>query len=454
MLQVVVLMGCGMAYQAALGMCMPLYARFAEELGLGESIGGLVLAAPCVARVALNLMLGSLVDNVGRKPLLIGGSLVMAVGAYRTASATSMWSMIAGRLLVGAGGAASEIAAQACKLDVVAHFPSRRGMLLGWAHALTILAYAAGPVAGGYLSARLGVREPFYVFAHTLVATSILYLLLPAEKATPAGVKAEAMAAGTATGIIGEKMSPAPHHGPTSSTSSVDAGAASCTGSATPLQSAAPPPPQRSGLVVRVLGLGMSGEAVHRLLDDPRQLALLLFRFTITCGWASWMIVLPAHLTHTFGLDTPAIGLCLSVMTLAGFAFSPIGGGLADRLGAYRVARLGAVVSAAALGVMPCARRLAAVWALLAVWEVGTAATSAATAAAAAAATPSELRGLQSSLLGQVQDVTFAVMPFALGVLAARIGTSATLGLTAVLQIGTIAVAARMQTTARQRQRE
>lgn len=161
------------------------------------------------------------------------------------------------------------------------------------------------------------------------------------------------------------------------------------------------------------------------------------------------MIVLPMHLTRAFGLDTVSIGFCLSVMTLVGFAFSPLGGGLSDYFGAYRVARIGAFASAVALGVLPGAESLTAVWALLALWEVGTAATSAATSAAAAVATPSELRGLQSSLVGQVQDGTFAVMPTAVGVLAARIGTNTTLGLTAVLQIVMVVVAARMHETAR-----
>ena len=391
LLQLCVLTGCGMAYQATLGMCMPLYGQFAAHLGLGEATGGLVLAAPCVARVLLNFSVGSLVDSWGRKPLLIGGSMVMAVGAHRTASATSLSAMLVGRLLVGAGGAASEIAAHALRLDIAQHFPEKRGMLLGWVHALHILAYAAGPAAGGHLSRRHGVREPFYLFGYTLLATALIYLLLPAS-ASSGGAPAE--------------------------TSPRDAGG--------PL-------------------LGRGAAARRELLRDQQQVSLLLFRFSLTAGWASWMIVLPSHLTHAFGLDTLGIGVCLSVMTLVGFASSPIGGCLADRFGAYRVSRLGAVASAVALGVVPCASSLGGVWALLALWEVGTATMSAATSAAAAAATRPDLRGAQSSLLGQVQDGTFALLPAALGMLAARVGTAATLGLAAALQLSTIAAVGLIQ---------
>ena len=68
-----------------------------------------------------------------------------------------------------------------------------------------------------------------------------------------------------------------------------------------------------------------------------------------------------------------------------------------------------------------------------------------ATNAAASESTRCELRGVQSSLLGQVQDGTFVLMPTALGFLAASIGTTATLGLTAVVQLAIIAAAPSLQ---------
>ena len=70
---------------------------------------------------------------------------------------------------------------------------------------------------------------------------------------------------------------------------------------------------------------------------------------------------------------------------------------------------------------------------------------SSATSAAASEATRSELRGVQQALLGQVQDGAFVLMPTALGYLAASIGTTATLGLTAVVQLIIIAAAPRLQ---------
>ena len=425
-LQIAVLTGCGMAYQMSLGMCMPLYARYAEELNLGEAAGGLVLAAPCAARVLLNLKVGSLVDEWGRRPLLICGSLVMAIGAHGVASATGMWGMLAGRLLVGAGGAAADIAAQACRLDVAARYPAQRGALLGWAHALSILAYAAGPVVGGVLESSRGVRSVFRIFAHTLFATALLYVFLPPEEASR-----RASPDGTAPLLANDEGRADHRHRPGSASASHTTG-----GLCTRLC---------AWLCALLVPGGRGAGAVGELLSDPRQMGQMLLRFALTAGWASWMIVLPAHLTHEYSLSTAAIGLRLSVMTLVGFSASPVCGHLADRFGCDGVARSGAVFSAVALGLLPFSGGLAGVWALLAVWELGTAAISAATNAAASEATRCELRGVQSSLLGQVQDGTFVLMPTALGFLAASIGTTATLGLTAVVQLAIIAAAPSLQ---------
>ena len=92
-----------MAYQMANGMCMPLYASYARTFGLGESASGLIIAAPSAARCVLNIFIGEACDLLGRQPLLVGGCLVMAVGAFGTASAQSLPVMLAARLLVGAG---------------------------------------------------------------------------------------------------------------------------------------------------------------------------------------------------------------------------------------------------------------------------------------------------------------------------------------------------------------
>lgn len=337
MLQISLLTALGMAYQVGLGMCMPLYARYAEQLELGEAAGGLVIATPCIARVLLNLFIGPLVDSLGRKPLLIGGCTVMALGAFRTASATTLCTMLIGRLLVGVGGAAKDIASNACRLDVVTRFPNHRGLLLGWAQALTTLAYAAGPVAGGRIAEHGDVREPFYAFAYILAVCAPFYGLLPETSSDRIATEENDDRSPT----IAERHRDAKGRSPGGE------------------------PPLSTGW-----GALHGSGALQELLRDPRQRALLLLRFALTAGWAAWMTVLPSHLRHRFGLDTASVGLYLSALTVLGFAASPVGGWLADCCGRNAVSHAGAVASAGALGLLPCASALPCFWALLAVWEV------------------------------------------------------------------------------------
>ena len=60
----------------------------------------------------------------------------------------------------------------------------------------------------------------------------------------------------------------------------------------------------------------------------------------------------------------------------------------------------------------------------MAIWDVGETMLIAATTAFAADVTCAELRGTQTSLLNQMQDVTFAVMPIFLGSIAAARGNA------------------------------
>ena len=59
---------------AGFGVIIPVLPIFSAELGLGASGVGVLLSAPSLARVALNLPFGKLADSIGRKPLMIYGT--------------------------------------------------------------------------------------------------------------------------------------------------------------------------------------------------------------------------------------------------------------------------------------------------------------------------------------------------------------------------------------------
>jgi len=105
---------------AGFGMIIPILPALSESLGLGASGVGAIVAAPSATRVVLNMYFGALADRVGRKPLMVAGTLTSALGAVGTGLASSLATLIPARVLVGAGSSASMSGSSAYMADLTA----------------------------------------------------------------------------------------------------------------------------------------------------------------------------------------------------------------------------------------------------------------------------------------------------------------------------------------------
>lgn len=98
-------------------MVLPLLALYAADLpGATPSRIGLALGVYGLAQALLQLPLGWLSDRVGRKPVIVGGLLLFALGSAVAAMADSVAGIILGRALQGAGAIASTIMAMVADL--------------------------------------------------------------------------------------------------------------------------------------------------------------------------------------------------------------------------------------------------------------------------------------------------------------------------------------------------
>lgn len=148
-LQLGVLLSCSLLIQMGVGMIIVALPMYASGLGLGAGGVGLIIALPQLTKLLFNLPLGYFIDAVGRKPALVLGSLLDAIGQYGTAVASGLRQLALPRLLIGVGSASSACATQAYTLDVVGKFPQHSGLLLGLIQAVGFLAFALGPELGG-----------------------------------------------------------------------------------------------------------------------------------------------------------------------------------------------------------------------------------------------------------------------------------------------------------------
>jgi MFS family permease len=92
---------------------LPVFAVHARGLPGGENamLVGLALGVYGLTQAMLQLPFGMASDRFGRKPVIIAGLLVFAVGSFVAAAADTVWLAIVGRALQGAGAISAAVTA-------------------------------------------------------------------------------------------------------------------------------------------------------------------------------------------------------------------------------------------------------------------------------------------------------------------------------------------------------
>ena len=93
-------------------MVLPLLALYSETLeGSTAILLGLALGVYGLAQALLQIPFGLVSDRIGRKPVIIFGLLLFAAGSLMAAQADTIYGVILGRLMQGAGAIASTVMA-------------------------------------------------------------------------------------------------------------------------------------------------------------------------------------------------------------------------------------------------------------------------------------------------------------------------------------------------------
>jgi MFS family permease len=133
-------------------MILPVFALYAGDLeGVTPTLTGLAIGIYGLTQALLQIPAGLLSDRIGRKPVIIGGLLIFALGSVVAALADSMLVVILGRALQGAGAIAAAIMALAADLTREQHRIKAMaviGMSIGLSFALALV---LGPILNDWV---------------------------------------------------------------------------------------------------------------------------------------------------------------------------------------------------------------------------------------------------------------------------------------------------------------
>jgi MFS family permease len=155
---------------------LPVLAIYAEGLpgGRDHTLVGLALGAYGLTQAILQIPFGWASDRWGRKPVIVGGLLIFALGSFIAAWAPTIAWTIVGRTVQGAGAISAAVIALTADLtrdEVRTRAMAAIGMTIGATFALSL-------VAGPALTGVIGVPGIFVLTG--VLATGAIGLLLKA----------------------------------------------------------------------------------------------------------------------------------------------------------------------------------------------------------------------------------------------------------------------------------
>lgn len=317
------------------GSAMP---RVISDLG-GFHLYAWAFTAYALATTITIPIVGTISDRVGRRPLILLGIAVFALGSVGLGFAHSMQQLIALRALQGIGGGMLMAMSFTAIADLFT--PIERGRYQGYTGAVWGVSSVVGPLVGGFLTDHLGWRSVFFVnLPFAVLATYFIwrYFRLPRPALAAQTGRFDAPGAALLAGTVITLTLAVSWGGGTYAWGS----------------------PQILGLLAGTLALGV-GYALHSrrqvrpildlgLLKDRSIATASLAAFLVSAGMYAAILYLPLYMQGVRGSSAAGSGLALAPLMGGMILTSTLAGQFVSRTGRYkRLIVSGALVAAAAL---------------------------------------------------------------------------------------------------------
>ncbi len=161
-------------------MVLPVLATYGMDLdGATPTLIGLAIGAYGLTQALLQIPFGILSDRIGRLPIIYFGLAIFAAGAVLAAMSDSIWGVIAGRVLQGAGAISAAVMALLSDLTREQH-RTKAMALIGVSIGFS---FAVAMIVGPLLTRAFGLSGLFWVTAAMAVVGGLIVALLPKAQA-------------------------------------------------------------------------------------------------------------------------------------------------------------------------------------------------------------------------------------------------------------------------------
>ncbi|MFH1086675.1 MAG: MFS transporter [Chloroflexota bacterium] len=361
------------------GPVMPLYAK---SFGVSAAMVGMLGTAFAVARIGVNLPVGTLADRIGRRPLLVAGPLITAFASLMSGLAQQFNTLLVFRFIQGIGSAALVTTAMTTLADITTR--ETRGRAMSIYQGALLLGQSFGPTVGGLVGEHFGFRAPFFAYALLSLLAGLWALVAIPETRAFADQQARSEA-------------------PTPSAECAPESAWDC---------------------------------ARRLLRDKDFLLISMIMFMVFFTRSgSQSNVLPLFGSFGLGLTTAQVGLTLTVIAVANLVTLNWSGSLSDRLGRKAVIVPASIFTGLALVVFIFSRNYAFFVASAVLFGVSTGLAGPAPAAYVADLAQPGRTALTLGLSRSISDVGMAIGPVFLGWIVDHQGYGAALLTNAALYL-------------------